>query len=76
MKPRVGLDYTILSLDFDKEYIWIDIVKQKISNQSRALSIMGLDGAEKIAEYVAAVDEENVDYCESLAAKEYFSYYH
>lgn len=45
--------------------IWIDIIKQKISNQSRALSIMGLDGAEKIAEYVAMVDEENVDYCES-----------
>ena len=37
---------------------------------------MGLDGAERIAEYVATVDEENVDYCESLAAKEYFSYYH
>ena len=56
--------------------LWIDIIKQKISNQSRALSIMGLDGAERIAEYVATVDEENVDYCESLAAKEYFSYYH
>ncbi len=42
--------------------IWIDIVKQKISNQSRAFSIMGLDGAEKIAEYVAAVDEENVNH--------------
>ena len=26
--------------------LWIDIIKQKISNQSRALSIMGLDGAE------------------------------
>ena len=50
--------------------------EKKISNQSRALSIMGLDGAEKIAAYVATVDEENVDYCESLAAKEYFSYYH
>ena len=45
--------------------LWIDIIKQKISNQSRALSIMGLDGAERIAEYVATVDEENVDYCES-----------
>lgn len=37
---------------------------------------MGLDGAEKIAEYVSAVNDENVDYRESLAAKEYFSYYH
>lgn len=50
--------------------IWIDIIKQKISNQSRVLSIMGLDGSEKIAAYVATVNEENVDYCESLAAKE------
>ena len=35
--------------------LWIDIIKQKISNQSGALSIMGLDGAERIAEYVATV---------------------
>lgn len=62
----------------DEKYLdlWIQIVKQKISNQSRALSIMGLEGAEKIAEYVATVNEENVDYNESLAAKEYFSFYH
>ena len=56
--------------------LWIQIIKHKISNQSRALSIMGLDGAERIAEYVSEVNDENVDYCESLAAKEYFSYYH
>lgn len=56
--------------------LWIQIIKQKIRNQSRALSIMGLDGAEMVAEYVSAVNEESVDYCESLAAKEYFSYYH
>lgn len=62
----------------DKKYlnIWIQIIKQKISNQSRALSIMGLDGAERVANYVASVNEENVDYNESLAAKEYFAYYH
>ena len=62
----------------DEKYLdlWIQIVKQKISNQSRALSIMGLEGAGKIAEYVATVNEENVDYNESLAAKEYFSFYH
>ncbi len=28
--------------------LWIHIIKQKISNQSRALSIMGLNGAERI----------------------------
>lgn len=38
----------------DEKYLdlWVQIIKQKIRNQSRALSIMGLDGAEKIAEYV------------------------
>lgn len=36
----------------------------EISNQARALSIMGLDNA------------ENVDAMEALAAKEYFEYYH
>ncbi len=56
--------------------LWIQIIKRKISNQSRALSIMGLEGAEKIAEYRFAINKENVDYRESLAAKEYFSYYH
>lgn len=56
--------------------LWVQIIKQKISNQSRALSIMGLEGVEKIAEYAVSVKEENVDYNESLAAKEYFSYYH
>lgn len=33
---------------------------------------MGLDGAERIAEYVSSVNDENVDYSELLAAKEYF----
>jgi len=37
---------------------------------------MGLEGAEKIAEYMTSLSEQNVDYNESLAAKEYFSYYH
>lgn len=37
---------------------------------------MGMYGAEKIAEYVTTVNKENVDYCESLAAKAYFSHYH
>lgn len=56
--------------------LWIRIIKQKITNQSRALSIMGLEGAEKIAKYVTSINKENVDYNESLAAKEYFAFYH
>ena len=56
--------------------LWLQIIKQKISNQSRGLSILGFDGAERIASYAEALTIENVDYSESIAAKEYFSYYH
>lgn len=58
------------------EKLWVQLIKQKINNQSRALSIMGRSGAEKIAEYVNLVDEKSVNAIESVAAKEYFSYYH
>ena len=56
--------------------LWVEIIKQKISNQSRALSILGLNGAENIANYVSGINRDNVDYIEAVAAKEYFSYYH
>lgn len=56
--------------------IWIQVIKQKIINQSRALSIMGLKGAEEISKYADTVTEDNVDYNEALAAKEYFEFYH
>jgi CRISPR-associated protein Cas1 len=62
----------------DSKYLelWIQIIKQKISNQSKALSIIGLNGVEKIAKYANSITEENVDYNEALAAKSYFNYYH
>lgn len=56
--------------------LWIQIIEQKISNQSRALSIMGLNGAEEVARYTSCINVKNVDYHESLAAKEYFAFYH
>lgn len=56
--------------------LWMQIIRQKISNQARALSILGREGAERITEYANYIDEKNVDYHESLAAKEYFKYYH
>lgn len=56
--------------------LWLQIIKQKISNQSRALSILGLEGAEKIASYTENLTTENVDINESLSAKDYFSFYH
>lgn len=62
----------------DEIYIdlWTQIIKQKISNQSRALSIMDMDGSEVVDRYVDNVTIDNVDIMEALAAKEYFSYYH
>ena len=56
--------------------LWMQIITKKISNQSRVLSILGKRNAEKIALYAERVNAENVDYMESLAAKEYFSSYH
>lgn len=56
--------------------LWLQIIKKKIANQSRALSIMGLDGAEEIAKYVDSANEQNADYNESIAAKKYFEFYH
>lgn len=63
----------------DKEIyldLWCQIIKQKICNQSRALSIIGLDGAEAIIKYAADVSYDNVNQMEASAAKEYFAYYH
>lgn len=62
--------------DEEQRKLWLQIIKKKIANQSRALSIMGLNGAEEIAQYVETVNEQNVDYNESLAAKAYFEFYH
>lgn len=62
--------------DEDNLRLWIQIIHQKICNQSRALTIMGLDGAESISRYLLDMDYSNVDYYEALAAKEYFAKYH
>lgn len=56
--------------------LWFQIIFQKVKNQSRALSIMGIDGAEKISGYLENMTLGNVDIIEALAAKEYFSFYH
>lgn len=56
--------------------LWYQIIKKKISNQSRALSIIGFEGAERIASYAESLTLDNIDQNEAVAAKEYFSYYH
>lgn len=56
--------------------LWMQIIKQKVSNQARALGIMGMSGAEMIFRYIDNISPDNIDATEALAAKEYFSYYH
>lgn len=56
--------------------LWIQITARKIKNQSRVLSILGLSHAEVIAGYATSILPENVDFNESLAAKEYFAAFH
>lgn len=56
--------------------IWFQIIHRKISNQARALSIMGFDGVESVAQYATTLSLANVDSHEALAAKEYFTHYH
>ena len=66
----------VMTLDEKYLDLWMQLVRQKISNQSRALSIMGMAGSEKIAAYVDLITEANVDYIEAIAAKDYFSCFH
>lgn len=67
---------SLMTLDEKYRDLWIQIISRKISNQARALSIMGLDNAENVAMYVSNINAENVDAMEALAAKEYFENYH
>ncbi len=55
--------------------LWVQIIRRKIMNQSRALSILGFSGAEDIAKYADGLDENNVDNFEALSARDYFSFY-
>jgi len=56
--------------------LWMQIIKQKIENQARVLSILGKNGMEEVAKYAISINEDNVDFNEALAAKEYFKNYH
>ncbi len=56
--------------------LWKEIIRKKIQNQSRALSIMGKPGAEEVASFISLITDETVDFTEASAAKKYFSFYH
>lgn len=70
MHKQIGMDD-----DFKRE-IWKNIVRRKIENQSRALSILGLDGTKEVMAYTDSLNDENVESTEALAAKCYFSFFH
>ena len=59
-----------------RDGLWLQIIRQKIINQSRALTILGKDGAESVSRYANSITSFNADYNEALSAKEYFSHYH
>ncbi len=56
--------------------LWMSIIRKKISNQSRALCILGLSGAEEVAAYCTKLEPDNIDFLEAQAAQTYFSNYH
>lgn len=59
-----------------KNQLWDKIIKRKILNSARNLAILGLEGFEKNSEYSSSVkngDEKNI---ETMAAQEYFQFYH
>ena len=59
-----------------KDQIWVKLIKRKIENQARALTLLGKDGAEKVMRYSIDISPENVDSREAGAAKEYFYHLH
>lgn len=66
---------TSISKERYKE-LWLQVIRQKINNQARALSIMGMDGVTAVSGFLENLSIEKVDAVEALAAKEYFSHYH
>ena len=51
--------------------LWVQIINRKVSNQARALSIMGMNGAENISKYLESITAENVDITEKKALQLY-----
>ena len=58
------------------EKIWAQIIRQKINNQARVLSLLDLEGMEKVLYYTKQLTDLNIDAMEATAAKEYFQFFH
>lgn len=66
-------------VDLDKKCknaLWRMIIRQKIENQARALSILGLSGMKDVMVFANELNGENIETIEALAAKTYFSFFH
>lgn len=59
-----------------KNDLWKKIVYQKIDNQIRNLSLLGLSGVNELTELLSTIDETNINYLEATTAKKYFANYH
>ncbi len=74
---QTGTLYLQLEMEEErKESLWRDIIRKKIDNQSRVLSILGLDGPEQVVSFIGSVDKEPVDPIEAAAARTYFQHLH
>lgn len=62
--------------DSFKDSIWQSIVKKKIENQARALSILGKSGVSDVASHVSRVTLGDVNNAEGSAARIYFPLLH
>lgn len=66
-------------IEFDDLYkaeIWHEIIQTKILNQSRALTILGLKGADEVMKIALEMELNDENCAEAYAAKIYFQYLH
>lgn len=59
-----------------KNQLWKQLIIRKIENQSRTLTLLGRDGAEKVLRYASTLDIDDIDASEANAARDYFHYLH
>lgn len=72
-------DTLYLQLEMEKtqkDYLWKRIIYAKIENQSRALGILGIDGASQVSAFLKDLKTGAIDPTEASAAKKYFQFLH
>ena len=52
--------------------LWRDIIEAKIKNQREVLRLVGAKGSQELDHILERLNLENIDECESVAAKKYF----